>query len=204
MYLLFIMYYCFRNVGFKLMRTVPRRIPNYISYFDTSRPITTGFHWSALAKSKFQQMINVSNSLGDATLNLGNRMEIVEYGLDDIVSAVMRSIKSLSFFIIQHQNFTRNLQSEIVKINLALDEDQNECKKAISEIKVKMEAIRNASEAHDLILGVLVGLCLLVWVLKWLHDACFASVKSFRRCSKTILPGCCRIECSEHKRESGE
>ena len=197
--------FLFRDAGFQLMRTVPRRIPNYISYFDSSRPVTKGLHWSASTKSKFQQMINVSNSLGDAALNLGNRMEVVENGFDDIVTAIMRSIKSLSYFITQHQNFTSHLQSETVKIKVAYDEDQNECKKAISEIKIKMDAIGDASEYHDLILGVLVGLCLLVWVLKWLHDACFASVRSFRRCSRTTLPEFCRMnECSEHMRESGE
>ena len=135
--------------------------------------------------------MNATNSLGDSSLNLGTRLSIVERGINDITTASMRSIKSLSHFLSEQQTVIEEMKSDLARLGRAQIKSQSGLETADAGFKVQLGVISETRATYDIILGALVGLCLLMWVLKWAHDACYASVASYRKCSRKVLPGCC-------------
>ena len=170
---------------------MPRSIPNHIVEFGSYRHVTAGRRFSEPTKSILQQIVNATNSLGDSSLNLGTRLSIVERGINDITTASMRSIKSLSYFLSEQQTVIEEMKNDLARIGRMQIKTQSGLETVDAGFKVQLGIMNETRVTYDIILGVLVGLCLLMWVLKWAHDACYSSVASFRKCSRKILPGCC-------------
>ena len=145
-----------------------------------------------------EQLVKATNRLSGSELTSNLRLDNLEETVGLVTSEIMFTLGELVQVIQSMQVVAQLPQDKLNKLNSVFKKTREHQIANRAEFEEKLESQQSYFTKWNVALSTVTLLCLLLWVFKWAHSACYQTTVSFRSLSDAISPVCCRTGDSRH------